>query len=143
MKKSRHIHLVLSTFTLGLGVVTWVSASSAYLARPLSAAEEPSGSAAPPPADPEDGTAGHAMCDDAAELGEMVCPKPTWGMSCMMACARYGVPCPAEMTHTITHEVGTLFKCCNCKEDQRCWYTYSNGTFCVYRRKVDTLYCGI
>jgi hypothetical protein len=80
-------------------------------------------------------------CDGAEELGEMLCPKPTWGVDSMMACAGYGVGCPAGRRHNVTNEMGMLFKCCNCKDDKRCWYTYQDGSVCVLRPALKSFTC--
>jgi hypothetical protein len=147
MKTSRPVHFVLSTLTLGLGLGMWVGPSSAdHVSPPPTAAEVPPVNAAPPPTDPGaagDATAGDETCDDATELGEMKCPKSTWGADCMMNCAIYGVSCPAGMRHNVTQELGKLYKCCNCKEDKRCWYAYENGDFCVLPHKTRKLVCGL
>ena len=81
--------------------------------------------------------------DDATELGELLCKREDWGAMCMMACATYGVSCPGGYPHNVTKELGQLYKCCNCKGDQRCWYIYNNGSTCVLRRETDTFMCGV
>lgn len=98
--------------------------------------EGPQGATKPPPACNEGE-------DDATELGELVCKQEEWGATCMIACAAYGVSCPAGMPHSVTNALGQLSKCCNCKGDQRCWYTYDSGEKCVLRPETGKFYCGI
>lgn len=99
------------------------------------------------PPEPQGATDATVDCDPgddgATELGELKCPKAKWGPDCMIICAEYGVPCPPGRRHSVTNEMGSLFKCCNCKGDQRCWYAYEDGNFCVLRPETGIFTCGI
>jgi hypothetical protein len=81
--------------------------------------------------------------DDATELGELVCDRGDWGLVCRGICQLTGVTCPAAYPHNVTKESGMLFKCCNCKGDQRCWYAYESGDFCVFRPATKAFTCGV
>jgi hypothetical protein len=81
--------------------------------------------------------------EDETELGELVCKQENWGATCSLACKASDVFCAAWMVHTVTKELGKLYKCCNCKGDKRCWYTYDNGTKCVYKPETGTTLCGV
>ncbi len=81
--------------------------------------------------------------DNTTELGELQCPKSERGVECMIACAVYGVSCPAGKKHRVTNEMGQLYKCCNCKGEKRCWYIYNDGNFCTYFPETGKFLCGI
>ena len=94
------------------------------------------GSGDTPPPEPRDATGrpppecNEDEEDDATELGELICLPQHWGAVCFGACEAYGVFCPAAVEHSVTRELGKLYKCCNCKGDKRCHFIFENGTTC-------------
>lgn len=98
------------------------------------ASPEPMDTAAPSP----DCDAGD---DGETELGELKCGRSNRGAECMVLCAEYGVSCPAGKKHTKTNEMAPLYKCCNCKGNQRCWYATDSGGTCVLRPETGGFVC--
>jgi hypothetical protein len=84
--------------------------------------------------------------DGAIELGELKCPKSKWGVDCMILCAEYGVACAPQIKHPYKGPdggKGTLFKCCSCKNQQKCWYSFDNGDICtVFPNQPRPATCG-
>ena len=93
------------------------------------------GSGDTPPPEPRDATGRpppecNEEEDDATELGELTCLPKAWGGPCQASCHRFGVWCPVAVEHSVTKELGKLYKCCNCKNDKRCHFIFENGTTC-------------
>jgi hypothetical protein len=104
------------------------------------------GSGDTPPPEPRDATGRpppecNEEEDDATELGELVCLPKAWGGPCQVSCDRSGVFCAAFREHSVTRELGKLYKCCNCKGDKKCHYIFNDGTMCEYRPETGLNNC--
>jgi hypothetical protein len=102
--------------------------------------------------DSDSGTSGaegdEPICDASDEPNidpakEVVCRKRSWGVDCMIECAKSGLSCSPEWEHPYKPEVGNgkLWKCSGDTGAEVCKYVYENGDECTHEKKSNRRLC--